>query len=107
VDLVHYDDDDNDDFGGDAVSWLVRVPDGFVGRSRPALAPPPPSYFLDRQGASADWRVEHGVDLSDFYPSAEFDIMAVPAVRHEQYFNCCTAPYIDITYIVRISNFRL
>lgn len=44
--------------------------------------------------------VTEGIDLSDFYPSVEFDIMATPAKRHEQYFSCCNAPYVDITYEV-------
>ena len=32
------------------------------------------------------WLVENGIDISEFYPSVEFDIMSVPGVRHrEQY----------------------
>uniref|UniRef100_A0A915I0X3 Uncharacterized protein n=1 Tax=Romanomermis culicivorax TaxID=13658 RepID=A0A915I0X3_ROMCU len=48
------------------------------------------------------WIVQNAVDLSDFYPSAEFDIMAVPACRTEQFFDCCAAPYVDITYTITL-----
>ncbi|KHJ47416.1 Neurotransmitter-gated ion-channel ligand binding domain protein [Trichuris suis] len=46
------------------------------------------------------WIVANGVDLSDFLPSAEWDIMAVPVKRHEERYECCRAPYIDITFYV-------
>lgn len=44
--------------------------------------------------------VMDAVDLTDYYPSGEFDIIATPAKRHEQYFQCCNAPFVDITYMV-------
>ncbi|KFD58288.1 hypothetical protein M514_01051, partial [Trichuris suis] len=46
------------------------------------------------------WIVANGVDLSDFLPSAEWDIMAVPVKRHEERYECCRAPYIDITFYI-------
>lgn len=88
VDLVHYEDEEDNTV---EPYWQVSTRHGYL--------PQVQSGGVQHKGG-ADWRIEHGVDLSDFYPSAEFDIMAVPAVRHEQYFNCCTAPYIDITYTV-------
>ncbi|GIY91890.1 hypothetical protein CEXT_434631 [Caerostris extrusa] len=34
-----------------------------------------------------------GVDLSEFYLSVEWDIMAAPATRNEKYYTCCMEPY--------------
>lgn len=42
--------------------------------------------------------VEYGIDLTDFYLSVEWDVMKVPAVRHEQYYSCCEEPYLDIVF---------
>ncbi|XP_042862347.1 acetylcholine receptor subunit alpha-like isoform X2 [Penaeus japonicus] len=42
--------------------------------------------------------VEIGVDLSEFYMSVEWDILAVPAIRNEKYYTCCDEPYLDITF---------
>ncbi|CAN7980015.1 unnamed protein product [Ixodes pacificus] len=42
--------------------------------------------------------VEIGIDLTEFYLSVEWDILEVPAVRHEKYYTCCEQPYIDITF---------
>lgn len=39
-----------------------------------------------------------GIDLHDFYLSVEWDIMSVPAVRHEKYYICCEEPYLDIVF---------
>lgn len=37
--------------------------------------------------------VKVGIDLSEFYLSVEWDILAVPATRNEEYDPCCTVPY--------------
>lgn len=37
--------------------------------------------------------VKVGIDLSEFYLSVEWDILAVPATRNEEYYPCCTEPY--------------
>jgi hypothetical protein len=37
--------------------------------------------------------VELGIDLREYYPSVEWDILGVPAERHEKYYPCCTEPY--------------
>ncbi|XP_069948240.1 acetylcholine receptor subunit alpha-like isoform X2 [Cherax quadricarinatus] len=42
--------------------------------------------------------VEIGVDLTEFYMSVEWDILAVPAIRNEKYYTCCNEPYLDITF---------
>ncbi|XP_037078517.1 acetylcholine receptor subunit alpha-like isoform X2 [Pollicipes pollicipes] len=45
-----------------------------------------------------DPKVKIGVDLSDFYLSVEWDILDVPAIRHEKFYTCCNEPYLDITF---------
>ncbi|XP_018335066.1 acetylcholine receptor subunit beta-like 2 [Agrilus planipennis] len=42
--------------------------------------------------------VKTGIDLSEFYLSVEWDILAVPATRNEEYYPCCKEPYSDITF---------
>lgn len=42
--------------------------------------------------------VDYGMDLQDFYLSVEWDVMKVPAVRHEKYYSCCEEPYLDIVF---------
>ncbi|GJQ74882.1 nAChRa8 [Trypoxylus dichotomus] len=42
--------------------------------------------------------VKSGIDLSEFYLSVEWDILAVPATRNEEYYPCCAEPYSDITF---------
>merc|ERR1719340_325160 len=42
--------------------------------------------------------VNIGVDLSEFYMSVEWDILAVPAIRNVKYYTCCAEPYLDITF---------
>lgn len=40
--------------------------------------------------------------MDDYYPSVEWDILGVPAHRHEKFYRCCDAPFIDITYKIRL-----
>ncbi|KAI4457802.1 gamma-interferon inducible lysosomal thiol reductase gilt [Holotrichia oblita] len=40
--------------------------------------------------------VKTGIDLSEFYLSVEWDILAVPATRNEEYYPCCTEPYSEV-----------
>nr|XP_018912441.1 PREDICTED: acetylcholine receptor subunit alpha-L1 isoform X1 [Bemisia tabaci]XP_018912442.1 PREDICTED: acetylcholine receptor subunit alpha-L1 isoform X2 [Bemisia tabaci] len=49
------------------------------------------------QKAGADM-VEVGIDLREYYPSVEWDILGVPAERHEKYYPCCKEPYPDIFF---------
>lgn len=46
--------------------------------------------------------IKIGIDLSEFYLSVEWDIMAVPARRKEKYYSCCEEPYPDITFNVTL-----
>lgn len=43
-----------------------------------------------------------GIDLSEFYLSVEWDIMAVPARRKEKFYSCCEEPYPDITFNITL-----
>lgn len=48
-------------------------------------------------------KVELGIDLREFYPSVEWDILGVPAERHEKYYPCCAEPYPGkLTNIYRV-----
>ena len=42
--------------------------------------------------------VNIGVDLSEYYMSVEWDILAVPARRNVKLYTCCDEPYLDITF---------
>lgn len=42
--------------------------------------------------------VHIGVDLSEYYMSVEWDILAVPARRNVKLYTCCEEPYLDITF---------
>lgn len=42
--------------------------------------------------------IEHGVDLRDFYPSVEWDIIEVNAMKNDKQYLCCPEPYPDITF---------
>lgn len=46
--------------------------------------------------------VELGIDLREYYPSVEWDILAVPAERHEKYYPCCNEPYPDIFFNITL-----
>lgn len=46
--------------------------------------------------------VELGIDLREYYPSVEWDILSVPAERHERYYPCCAQPYPDIFFNITL-----
>lgn len=46
---------------------------------------------LDQQAGSNI--VSLGVDLKEFYPSVEWDILEIPAGRNEEYYPCCKEPF--------------
>uniref|UniRef100_A0A5S6Q6T8 Uncharacterized protein n=1 Tax=Trichuris muris TaxID=70415 RepID=A0A5S6Q6T8_TRIMR len=50
--------------------------------------------------------VRNGIDLSDYYPSVEWDILSIPAKRHGRPYNSCCASlnknFIDITYYINL-----
>ncbi|CAO1439021.1 unnamed protein product [Diamesa serratosioi] len=47
-------------------------------------------------------QVEIGIDLREYYPSVEWDILKVPAERHEKYYPCCAEPYPDIFFNITL-----
>ncbi|NP_001234885.1 nicotinic acetylcholine receptor alpha 2 subunit precursor [Nasonia vitripennis] len=49
-----------------------------------------------------DDQVPVGIDLREYYPSVEWDILGVPAERHEKYYPCCHEPYIDIFFNITL-----
>lgn len=56
--------------------------------------------------------VKVGIDLSEFYLSVEWDILAVPATRNEEYYPCCQEPYsgksnYQKSYKITILNLKL
>lgn len=46
--------------------------------------------------------VEIGIELREYYPSVEWDILGVPAERHEKYYPCCAEPYPDIFFNITL-----
>ncbi|OQV13810.1 Acetylcholine receptor subunit beta-like 2 [Hypsibius exemplaris] len=46
--------------------------------------------------------IKIGMDLSEYYPSIEWDILHVPARRHTIFYPCCSEPYPDITFTIVI-----
>ncbi|XP_034184540.1 nicotinic acetylcholine receptor alpha2 isoform X1 [Osmia lignaria lignaria] len=47
-------------------------------------------------------KVEVGIDLREYYPSVEWDILGVPAERHKKYYPCCVEPYPDIFFNITL-----
>uniref|UniRef100_A0A915N420 Neurotransmitter-gated ion-channel ligand-binding domain-containing protein n=1 Tax=Meloidogyne javanica TaxID=6303 RepID=A0A915N420_MELJA len=48
------------------------------------------------------WVVDDGIDLNDYYPSVEWDILRVPGKRHQKKYPCCISPFIDLTYEIHL-----
>ncbi|XP_057699171.1 neuronal acetylcholine receptor subunit alpha-7-like isoform X2 [Corythoichthys intestinalis] len=40
------------------------------------------------------------VDISNYIPNGEWDLVGVPAKRNELYYECCKEPYPDVTFTV-------
>ncbi|XP_066584899.1 acetylcholine receptor subunit alpha-L1 isoform X2 [Prorops nasuta] len=47
-------------------------------------------------------KVKVGIDLREYYPSVEWDILGVPAERHKKYYPCCHEPYPDIFFNITL-----
>ena len=47
--------------------------------------------------------VDIGIDLKEYYPSVEWDIMSVPAQRNEKFYPCCEEPYPGYFFLNYIS----
>ncbi|EFO18871.2 hypothetical protein LOAG_09624 [Loa loa] len=53
---------------------------------------------VDGEHIETIWIVDKGIDLSDYYPSVEWDIIGVTGKRHEIRYSCCESPFIDLTF---------
>lgn len=47
-------------------------------------------------------RIQHGIDLTDYYGSTEWDLLEVPAQKYEKYYPCCSEPFPDIKFNITI-----
>ncbi|XP_043259115.1 acetylcholine receptor subunit alpha-L1 isoform X2 [Colletes gigas] len=47
-------------------------------------------------------KVEVGIDLREYYPSVEWDILGVPAEQHKKFYPCCVEPYPDIFFNITL-----
>jgi len=43
-----------------------------------------------------------GGDLATYVDNGEWHLIGVPATRNEVFYDCCPAPYLDITFTIRI-----
>ncbi|XP_069552014.1 neuronal acetylcholine receptor subunit alpha-7-like isoform X2 [Brachyistius frenatus] len=41
-------------------------------------------------------------DLSGYMTNGEWDLLEVPGVRHEVFYDCCAEPYPDVTFVVTL-----
>ena len=46
--------------------------------------------------------IPNGVDLCEYYPNVEWDIINVTATRKEKFYPCCPEPYPDITFYITL-----
>ncbi|XP_037079304.1 acetylcholine receptor subunit alpha-like 1 [Pollicipes pollicipes] len=46
--------------------------------------------------------VSYGIELDNYYLSVEWDIMQVPALRHDVFYSCCDDPYTDIVFNITL-----
>ena len=46
--------------------------------------------------------IKEGIDLKDFYQSAEWDIIEIPAQKNVVFYPCCSDPFIDIQFKITI-----
>jgi hypothetical protein len=57
---------------------------------------------LDSNAPNSVGMLEVGIDMSEFYPSVEWDILAVPSTYQTHHFFGIDAPYPDISFKVRM-----
>ncbi|CAG9537308.1 unnamed protein product [Cercopithifilaria johnstoni] len=57
---------------------------------------------IDGEHVETVWIVDKGIDLSDYYPSVEWDILGISGKRHEIRYSCCESPFIDLTYEIHL-----
>lgn len=63
-----------------------------------AMATALPQIDLKHKDQKKDNKVEIGIELREYYPSVEWDILGVPAERHEEFYPCCSEPYPGNSY---------
>jgi hypothetical protein len=54
-------------------------------------------------GTATEWRVDMGIDISEYQESVEFDLLTVVGVRHEKRYTCCDYPYVCLTVSVLLA----
>lgn len=47
-------------------------------------------------------RESPAADLSPYMANGEWVLMGMPGVRHSELYDCCTEPYLDITFTIHI-----
>ena len=53
------------------------------------------------------WRVNQGIDISEYQEAVEWDLLGVVATRHRKFYPCCNYPVIDITYTINVRRKKL
>ncbi|KAK0394160.1 hypothetical protein QR680_000598 [Steinernema hermaphroditum] len=53
------------------------------------------------------WKVQRGIDVSEYQESVEWDLLSIVGTRHEKRYPCCDYPAIDITYSLNIRRKKL
>lgn len=41
-------------------------------------------------------------DVTNYQTNGEFDLVDFEAIYHEEYYSCCSEPYPDITYVIKM-----
>ena len=44
------------------------------------------------------------MDLEGYNPSTEWTLKGASVERHETVYECCPAPFVDITYTIRLQS---
>ena len=57
---------------------------------------------INSDGTTKLYTVETGIDMSDYYTSVEWDVLAVPAQKNIKFYLCCPEPYYDIYFNITI-----
>ncbi|XP_046582869.1 neuronal acetylcholine receptor subunit beta-3-like [Haliotis rubra] len=60
------------------------------------------SWTYNGAKLNIDFVAEHDMDVSDFVPSNEWDIVENKAVRNVKYYTCCPEPYPDLTFSLKL-----
>ncbi|KAL7064807.1 hypothetical protein AAHC03_04697 [Spirometra sp. Aus1] len=42
--------------------------------------------------------IDYAISLKDFYPSTEFELLKLSAIRRFQFYPCCIQPFVDVTF---------